>query len=153
MTDGLEAGLELRRAWLAECGAIAALAARLLPDTWSEPQISSELALPEGRVWVARAQSELAGFVIARLELDELYVLLLGVAPPARRRGVGRRLLRAVLAVDPGLARAHLEVRESNAGARAFYAAEGFAEVGRRPRHYPGGESAILMSRSLSPRG
>lgn len=147
------ADLELRPARLSECGEIAALAAEVLAETWSAPQISSELALPEGRVWLARERGRLAGFLIARRELDELHLLLLGVAPAAQRRGLGRRLLRAVLAADPGLARAHLEVRESNAGARGFYAAEAFVEVGRRPRHYPGGEAAILMSRGLSPRG
>lgn len=153
MTSGDRDVLEVRPARISDAAAIAGLAAAVLPDAWSEPQISSEVAMPEGRVWVARAAGQLSGFLIARRELDELHVLLIGVAPGARRRGVARRLLRAALARDPDLVRAHLEVREGNAGARAFYAAEAFAEVGRRPRHYPGGEPAILMSRRLAPRG
>lgn len=145
--------LELRPARLVECGEIASLAASLLPEAWSEPQLSSEIALPEGRVWVAREAGALVGFLVARRELDELHVLLTGVAPSARRRGVAARLFAAALAPERGLARVHLEVRESNAGAQAFYRAQGLAPVGKRPRHYAGGEAAILMSRRLEPRG
>lgn len=144
---------EARRARLSECSAIAELAAEVLPEPWTAPQISSEIALPEGRVWVADRGGALAGFLIARRELDELHVLLVGVAGSRRRSGIGGRLLGAALAAEPGLALAHLEVREGNAGARAFYRAQGFVEVGRRARHYPGGEAAILMTRGLPPRG
>jgi ribosomal protein S18 acetylase RimI-like enzyme len=145
--------LEVRPARLAECAEIAALAAALLPEAWTEAQLSSEVALPEGRVWVARGAAGLAGFLVARRELDELYVLLAGVAPAARRRGIAARLFAALLERERGLARAHLEVRESNIGAQAFYRSLGFEAVGRRPRHYVGGEAAVLMSRGLGPRG
>jgi ribosomal protein S18 acetylase RimI-like enzyme len=145
--------LTIRPARISECAEIAALAALLLPETWSEAQLSSEVALPEGRVWVARGERALLGFLVARRELDELHVLLTGVAAAARRRGTASRLFGAVLERERGLARVQLEVRESNAGAQAFYRALGFHPSGRRPRHYPGGEAAILMSRSLESRG
>ena len=49
-----------------------------------------------------------------------------------------------------------LEVRESNARARALYLREGFAEAGRRRDYYPAPagrrEDAILMTRLLHPR-
>jgi ribosomal protein S18 acetylase RimI-like enzyme len=145
--------LAIRPARFSECAEIAALAATLMPETWSEAQLSSEIALPEGRVWVARGARALLGFLVARRELDELHVLLTGVEPAARRRGTASRLFRAVLERERGLARVHLEVRESNAGAQAFYRALGLHSSGHRPRHYPGGEAAILMSRSLESRG
>jgi ribosomal-protein-alanine N-acetyltransferase len=150
-TDGAAAGrreLEVRPARLSECAELAALAKELLPEAWSEAQLSSEIALPEGRVWLARGDARLVAFLVARRELDELHVLLTGVAPDARRRGVASRLLSAVLAGERGLARATLEVRESNAGARSFYSAFGFESAGRRARHYPDGEAAVLMIRS-----
>ncbi len=150
---GAAATFEVRCARLAECAEIAALAASLLPEAWSEAQLSSEVALPEGRVWVARSGIALAGFLVARRELDELHVLLTGVAPGARRRGVASGLFAALLEHERGLARMQLEVRESNVAAQAFYRALGFEAVGRRPRHYAGGEAAILMSRSPEPRG
>jgi ribosomal protein S18 acetylase RimI-like enzyme len=150
VSDSPAAALAIRPARLRECSAIAALARELLPEAWSEAQLSSEVALPEGRVWVACAESGLCGFLVARRELDELHVLLTGVRPDARRRGLATRLVQAALGAERGLAKAHLEVRESNAGARAFYEQVGFRAVGRRPRHYPDGEAALLMLRSLS---
>ncbi len=144
--------LELRGARLSECTEIAALLADVLQETWSAAQLASEVALPEGRVWVARREGKLAGFLVARRELDELHLLLLGVEPAVRRAGIARRLLERCLAAEAGLARVHLEVREGNAGAQAFYRVLGFGVDGRRPGHYLGGEAAILMSRPL-PRG
>jgi ribosomal protein S18 acetylase RimI-like enzyme len=150
---GARGALEIRPARLAECAEIASLARALLPEAWSEAQLSSEVALPEGRVWVAREGGTLVAFLVARREQDELHVLLTGVAPGSRRQGAAGRLFAEVLAKEPGLVRAHLEVRESNAGAQAFYRAMGFRAVGRRPGHYPGGEAAVLMARELSPPG
>ncbi len=69
---------------------------------------------------------------------DEGEILNLAVAPRGRRRGLGRALVRGVLdALTSRAARAiYLEVRESNAPARALYAAHGFREVGRRKQYY-----------------
>jgi ribosomal-protein-alanine N-acetyltransferase len=134
---------------LFECAAIAALTRELLPEAWSEAQLSSEVALPEGRVWVACADRALLGFLVARRELDALHVLLAGVQPAARRRGVATRLLGTALGAERQLASAHLEVRESNVEARAFYERVGFRAVGVRPSHYADGEAAVVMVRSL----
>lgn len=140
----------LRPARLTDCPALAALAQALLPEAWSEGQLSSEIALPEGRVWVAVGDDGgLIGFVVARRELDELHVLLAGVAPHARRRGVASRLIDALGHCERDLARMHLEVRAGNRGAQAFWEALGFRAVGQRPRHYADGEAALLMVRDL----
>jgi GNAT superfamily N-acetyltransferase len=55
------------------------------------------------------------------------------VAPEARRRGVGRRLVQSVLdwARTQGVRRVVLDVAEERAPARALYAACGFVETGR----------------------
>ncbi len=45
--------------------------------------------------------------------------------------------------------RVTLEVRESNAAARALYAAQGFAIGGVRRRYYVDGESALLLGTDL----
>ncbi|WP_254716466.1 N-acetyltransferase [Actinomadura sp. WMMB 499] len=61
-----------------------------------------------------------------------LGVYAMAVAPDARRRGLGRRVLRALLAWGRlrGCRRAYLVVVERNAAARALYAGEGFVEKG-----------------------
>ena len=43
-----------------------------------------------------------------------------------------------------------LEVSAGNAGARAFYAAEGFVEIDRRRRYYRDGSDAVVMARETS---
>jgi N-acetylglutamate synthase len=62
-----------------------------------------------------------------------LGVYAMAVAPEARRRGLGRRVLRALLAWgrEQGCERAYLVVVERNAPARSLYEAEGFRVAGR----------------------
>ncbi|MBB6396596.1 GNAT superfamily N-acetyltransferase [Actinomadura coerulea] len=57
-----------------------------------------------------------------------LGVYAMAVAPDARRRGLGRRVLRALLGwgSERGCTRAYLVVVERNAAARALYESEGF---------------------------
>ncbi len=100
---------------------------------------------------VAQQAGRLAGFAVARqLAPDEIEVLNMAVDPAARRRGVGRALLKVLLAL-PGRV-LYLEVRASNAAARALYASAGFVEAGVRKGYYaalPGAasppEDAIVM--------
>ena len=98
---------------------------------------------------VARdAADAVVGYLAARRAADELHVLSLGVDPAHRRAGVASALLEAALAeaeAAAGARLAHLEVREGNAEAFAFYERFGFRAVGRRRRYYPDGEDALLL--------
>ena len=60
------------------------------------------------------------------------------MAPDTRRGGIGRALVQKVISAltERGARQIYLEVRESNAGARAMYGALGFQEVGRRRGYY-----------------
>jgi ribosomal protein S18 acetylase RimI-like enzyme len=105
--------------------------------------------------WVARGEAAVpVGYLEARRAGDVLEILALAVDPRERRRGVASALVEGQLAQAArlGLAGVHLEVRASNAEARALYAGLGFAEVGRRARYYVDGEDAVLLERSLSAR-
>jgi ribosomal-protein-alanine N-acetyltransferase len=118
-------------------------------------------ALPENdRVLflVARqkgAAERLVGYIIAWYVLDEGELANLAVAAEARKQGIGRALVDAVLtdARRRGIARLFLEVRESNAAARRLYATREFEEVGRRKRYYRSPvEDALILRRTLEPR-
>jgi dihydroorotate dehydrogenase electron transfer subunit len=81
---------------------------------------------------------------------DELEILWLAVDPGVRRQGMGRSLVRVVLAeAQAHRAHVHLELRASNVAARALYAELGFVVVGRRSRYYRDGEDALQMTRAL----
>ena len=94
------------------------------------------------------------GYGMLSIAADEAHVLNVCTAPEVQGRGHGRRLLRALLqlARGRGVQRVFLEVRPSNLSAIALYHAEGFNEIGRRPRYYParqGREDAIVMAMEL----
>jgi ribosomal-protein-alanine N-acetyltransferase len=75
------------------------------------------------------------------------------VAPAARRRGLGTRLLDAAMALATahGARVAFLEVSIGNAAARTLYARAGFIPTGRRPRYYADGTDALVLRRRLAP--
>ncbi|MDQ1744827.1 MAG: [ribosomal protein S18]-alanine N-acetyltransferase [Pseudonocardiales bacterium] len=87
---------------------------------------------------------------------DTAQILTVGVLPSARRRGVGRLLVRALVA-EARRRRAGevlLEVREDNEAARRLYAGEGFAVLGRRRGYYEQGRvDAVTMRYPLQPEG
>lgn len=92
----------------------------------------------------------IAGYVVALDAADEGEILNLAVAPAGRRTGLGRALVEEVLEAlaERGVRQVYLEVRESNAPARALYAAHGFREVGRRKQYYRRPvEDAIVLRR------
>lgn len=87
---------------------------------------------------VAATRDGVDGYVIAQDAADEGEILNLAVTPARQRGGVGRALVEQVLnaLAERGARRVFLEVRDSNAAARALYSALGFEEVGRRSRYY-----------------
>jgi ribosomal-protein-alanine N-acetyltransferase len=102
---------------------------------------------------VGRADGEVVAFACAHNVADELMINDLAVDPSARRRGIGSGLLRHIMdgARIRGCRLATLEVRPSNAPARALYEAFGFEVVGRRRGYYADtGEDAILLARDLA---
>jgi ribosomal-protein-alanine N-acetyltransferase len=105
---------------------------------------------------VAVEDGRLVGYLLARQAADEAEILNLGVAPAARRRGIGRALVREGLAAlaGRGASQVFLEVRASNAAARALYAEFGFGEVGRRREYYRRPvEDAIVLRAAISAAG
>jgi [ribosomal protein S18]-alanine N-acetyltransferase len=83
------------------------------------------------------------------LMVDEAHITTFAVHPAYRRRGLGERLLLALL--DLAIARhareATLEVRLSNLPARRLYEKYGFRPVGIRPRYYSDNqEDALIMT-------
>lgn len=92
---------------------------------------------------VAETEGRILGFAMYRVVAGEGELLNLAVDPSARRTGVGRSLLEAMMQ------RAeiwHLEVRESNVAAIALYDSLGYKKVGRRSGYYVDGEAALLFS-------
>jgi ribosomal-protein-alanine N-acetyltransferase len=81
---------------------------------------------------------------------DEAWVQNIGVRGDAQRRGIGRRLLEALLdeAARRGARQVLLEVAVDNAPAQKLYAQYGFEAVGIRRGYYqPSNTDALVMMR------
>jgi len=134
--------------------ALAALHAEsfVTPRPWS----AAEFAALMGSPGVFLLTEGSAGFLMGRALAGEAELLTVAVAPTARRKGIGARLMVRFLeeAQHRGAERAFLEVAAGNDAARALYAAAGFAEAGRRRGYYrnPHGhaEDALVLARVLA---
>jgi ribosomal-protein-alanine N-acetyltransferase len=103
-----------------------------------------------GRVaLIIQEEACVQGFVIARVAGEEWEIENIAVAGPARRRGLGTRLLGELLdtARAKGAEAVFLEVRESNQAARALYEKWSFLESGRRPHYYKSPEEDAILYR------
>ncbi len=133
--------------------ALVALEAAAFPDPWSARMLSAEIEDPSSLVLVAEdgAAGPIAGYAAFRRAADEAEFLSVAVAPAARRRGLGRRLVVAGLTRmrEDGARTCYLEVRPANRPARALYRSLGFREVGRRRAYYRDGSDALVLALTL----
>ncbi|OLT13560.1 ribosomal-protein-alanine N-acetyltransferase [Pseudonocardia sp. CNS-139] len=121
-------------------------------DPWSERMFVEELRAGYHYL-AARVDDRLVGYAglafLAGPPHAEAEIHTIGVEAGHQRRGIGRALLRGLLAVaDEAGATVFLEVRTDNEQARSLYEDEGFAVVGLRKRYYqPSGADAYTLRR------
>jgi [ribosomal protein S18]-alanine N-acetyltransferase len=150
----------VRAAVLADVEVVAALEAEAFPeDAWPTGYLAEAIA---GRlhgvvVQVAEetdqtdAGGTVVGYAITAVVYEIAELQRIAVTQRHRRRGLAAALLDAVLDDARGkqAERLLLEVRETNAGALAFYERAGLVEIDRRPRYYRDGTTAIILQRQL----
>ncbi len=126
-------------------------------DPWSQRAFASELERGNFYLGAYDSDDQLLGYaglaVVASPPRAEAEVHTIAVDPSAQRRGIGKTLLRRLLArADDLRARTLLEVRTDNDAAIALYREHGFETVGRRRRYYqPSGADAYTMARPARP--
>jgi ribosomal-protein-alanine N-acetyltransferase len=99
-----------------------------------------------------RTSPGLAGYIVSRLGADELHINNVAVRESHRRRGIGRELLKRILAEGKRFAvpTAFLELRAGNSAALALYEECGFQVTARRNRYYSDPvEDALVMTLQL----
>jgi ribosomal-protein-alanine N-acetyltransferase len=94
------------------------------------------------------------GYAVIMLAVDEAELLDIAIDKGHQRKGIGRKLLDAILSLarHENMRRMVLEVRASNQAAIALYRASGFEQIGLRRDYYlaaNGREDAILMGKGL----
>ncbi len=140
----------MRRATRTDIDVMATIHAAAFPaaDAWSRDVFDLQLALPN----VFGLLDESGGLILMRVAGDEAEILTLGVAPGARRRGLGYILLikATELIVYHGASAVFLEVSIANIAARSLYTKAGFMEVGRRPQYYSDRSDALVLRLDLA---
>lgn len=128
---------------------VAALEKICFSDPWSENSVAGELSNSLSCWLVCVENDTVLGYVGAQTVLGETDMMNLAVIPQARRRGIAESL---ILNLVEELKKQDsyclsLEVRASNAPARALYEKLGFAQVGRRPNYYRNPKEDALILR------
>lgn len=115
-------------------------------EAWTRRQVADSLTLgsthftlidPDGTRDID--SDRVTGFALTRQVLDEEEILLIAVHPASRGNGLGKQLLREVIARARarGVVRVFLEMRKGNP-AEHLYRAFGFEKTGQREGYYRG---------------
>lgn len=142
--------VRVRAAQPADRDALAAF--EILVSSAPSSAVQAADSLDRHRVMLAERGGQVLGCAVLRELLDEAELLNILVSPDARRQGIGRLLLHALVATLGQARCLHLEVRAGNAPAIALYEGAGFVPVGCRRGYYPavnGREDALLMRLEL----
>ena len=120
-------------------------------DPWSENSIASELE-NELSLWLVAVDDEtVAGYVGSQSVLGETDMMNIAVHPDYRRKGIGEGLVTELARQlkAKGNHSLMLEVRVSNAPAKALYEKLGFEAVGLRRNYYRNPREDALILRKV----
>ncbi len=151
---------QLRRATVEDLPRVMELErATFATDAWSEHSMRSEVTGENGYYLVAfdpetpERIDAYAGLLAPR-GAAEADIQTIAVAERARRHGLGRALMNALIheAARRGATQVFLEVRADNPNAQDLYRSLGFEPIGVRPKYYqPDGIDALVMRLTVPP--
>ncbi len=134
---------------------IAAIEREVFAAPWSEEALFSELRNPRSRYVVLEHLGEIAAYAGCWIVFDEAHVNNVAVAPRHRGQGYGERVMRylAKAVFAEGARSMTLEVRASNAVAKALYTKLGFVFCGVRRKYYSDNQedAEIMWLNDISP--
>ncbi|MDO5533013.1 ribosomal protein S18-alanine N-acetyltransferase [Sutterella sp.] len=149
--------IRLRPMCEADLATLARLEGEVEASPWSEGNFRDSLGSGHTCL-VLEAPDGIVAWAVVMGVLDEAELLIIGVRKSAQRRGLGRRLLAAL--VDDlrkrSFTRFFLEVRAGNVPAIGLYKSFGFEKTGLRRGYYPAAvpgaprEDALLMALDLT---
>ena len=125
-----------------------------LNGLWTKSQWERELADPK-RISLGIIELEtkkLLGLCSAWLVIDELHITFIAVHPIHQRKGLGKFLMSDLIKRSKSLQtnHIHLEVKDNNEPAKAFYESMGFKMVGNRSNFYKDGRDALILKKETN---
>ena len=140
---------EIRPVLESDVPAIHAIEEATFAMPWSAESVLHDIRDNVVARWlVMEEEGELLGYAGVWFVLDEGHVMNIAIRERDRGRGLGRKLVDALIALcrANGMRLMTLEVRRSNLVAQSLYHACGFHDVGYRKRYYEDNhEDALIM--------
>ncbi|WP_454693733.1 tRNA (adenosine(37)-N6)-threonylcarbamoyltransferase complex dimerization subunit type 1 TsaB [Achromobacter aegrifaciens] len=142
----------------ADLDEVVAVEAHVQAFPWTRGNFADALAAGYG-AWVLRREGRLAGVCVLMFAPDVAHLLVIAVAKPLHRQGLGGVLLDwcEQQARERGVEGVLLEVRPSNESAINFYKRHGYLQIGVRRGYYPaekgGREDALVMQKRFAADG
>ena len=147
---------EIRLARLEEAERIAVMSRDFIEHGlgwgWDAPRVARRIRHRNTNVVVAQSGTDVVGFGVMEYHEVDAHLLLFGVEPIHRNRGIGSSLLNwlETTVTTAGIELIFLEARASNGAARAFYRARGYRELATLWRYYSGREDAVRIGKDLA---
>ena len=123
-------------------------------EAFTKQQIAYLLTDYNTIAFVAKADGDIAGFLIAQVEVEEDtqfgHIITVNVAHAYRQKGIARKLLSEIesLLKQKGISESRLEVREDNHPAIKLYHARGYQTIGKLERYY-GTKHGLYLKKTL----
>ena len=123
-------------------------------EAFSKRQIAYLLTDYNTIALVAKTGKEIAGFIIAQVEIDNDilfgHIITINVAPSCRRKKIASKMLKEIEGTlkQKGISESHLEVREDNTAALKLYLNNGYQKIGRLEKYY-GKAHGLYLKKSL----
>jgi len=111
-------------------------------EAFTKRQISYLLTDYNAIALVAKADSVVAGFIIAQVEIENNtlfgHIITINVAATNRRKGIATKMLQEIETIlkQKSINEVHLEVREDNSAALKLYQKSGYQKIGRLEKYY-----------------
>lgn len=120
-------------------------------EAWTISQCNAIMGMPGTWLFLAEERGNPLGFALTRSGGGDAELLLIGVHKSHQGRGIGNKLLRAVIeeARRRNIERMFLEVRSCNP-AIAVYRKTGFTKIGERHDYYRGKNGFVYDAHSYS---
>jgi [ribosomal protein S18]-alanine N-acetyltransferase len=119
--------------------------------SWTPQRVMRAIDDRATNVVVSHDGEAILGFGIMSYGETKAHLVLLGVEPARRQRGLGAALLAWLekCALTAGLQRVQLEARADNPGAITFYEEQGYRAIGSVAGYYRGAVDAVRMEKRL----
>lgn len=136
-----------------DCELVEQLEQKCFAVPWTLQSFKDTFCYDNYQFLTAWIEKEFVGYMGLIYSMDEADITNVAVFPKMRNQGVGQCLVKESLnkAMEQGIAKVFLEVRESNKNAISLYSKYGFQKVSVRKNYYQKPiENAVIMSVNLT---